>query len=136
MKKIAVVFRSLSSLEVNLLPVPAAGGSTLACPSGLKPPSPPAVKDTCGNQTPAPGPVVRASPSCEGDVTYVWTYTDCEGNGHDWTYTYTIEYEDFTVPADGGSTIACPSGLNTPSPLAVTATSEIYPLPPHDALPL
>ena len=28
---------------------------------------------------------------CEGTITYTWTYTDCEGNNHDWVYTYTIE---------------------------------------------
>ena len=32
-------------------------------------------------------------------MTYTYTYTDCEGNTHDWVYTYTIERADFTVPA-------------------------------------
>ena len=36
-------------------------------------------------------------------------YTDCEGNTHDWVYTYTVEYNDFSVPANGSSTVACPN---------------------------
>ena len=43
---------------------------------------------------------------CEGTITYTWNYADCEGNNHDWVYTYTIEVP-FTVPADDGSTVAC-----------------------------
>ncbi|MBK9017880.1 MAG: hypothetical protein IPM82_29700 [Saprospiraceae bacterium] len=34
--------------------------------------------------------------------TYTWTYTDCEGNSHPWSFAYTIERNDFTVPANGG----------------------------------
>ena len=80
---------------------------------------------------PLSGPVVSSTPACEGDVTYVWTYTDCEGNTHDWTYTFTIEYEDFTMPADDGEIIACASQLYTPVPPVVNDNcgDPIIPVP-------
>jgi len=52
----------------------------IACATGLYTPVPPAVTDNCGAALTPTGPVVSATPACEGDVTYVWTYTDCEGN--------------------------------------------------------
>jgi hypothetical protein len=30
-----------------------------------------------------------------------FTYSDCSGNSHVWTYTYTIDIPDFTLPAMG-----------------------------------
>ena len=54
---------------------------------------------------------------CEGTITYTWKYTDCEGNNHDWVYTYTIEVEDFAVPAGDG----LDGGLCGPGPHAHTA---------------
>jgi hypothetical protein len=36
-------------------------------------------------------------------MVYTFTYTDCAGNTHVWTYTYTIDIPDFTLPADGAS---------------------------------
>ena len=74
-------------------------------------PVPPVVNDNCGDPIiPVPTPPTP-TPACEGDVYYVWTYTDCEGNTHDWTYTFTIEYEDFQMPADDGEIIQCASQL-------------------------
>ncbi|MCQ2234281.1 MAG: gliding motility-associated C-terminal domain-containing protein, partial [Paludibacteraceae bacterium] len=56
-------------------------------------PTLPVVKDNCGNVlTPtATSPVISAIPACEGDVTYTYTYEDCEGNTHDWVYTYHLK---------------------------------------------
>ena len=34
-------------------------------------------------------------------MTWVFNYEDCEGNNHDWSYIYTIDIPDFTVPANG-----------------------------------
>ena len=107
------------TIEYEDFTMPADAGSTIACASLLVTPTPPVVNDNCGFAITPTGPVVSSTPACEGDVTYVWTYTDCEGNTHDWTYTYTIEYEDFTMPADAGSTIACASLLVTPTPPVV-----------------
>jgi gliding motility-associated-like protein len=107
------------TIEYEDFTMPADAGETVACASGLYTPTPPVVNDYCGNPITPTGPTVSATPPCEGDVTYVWNYADCEGNNHDWTYTFTIEYEDFTMPADAGETVACAGDLYTPAPPAV-----------------
>jgi hypothetical protein len=65
------------------------------------------MQDACGNTiTPVAG--VAPSPlTCEGDMVYTFTYTDCAANTHVWTYTYTIDIPDFNLPADGASTVNC-----------------------------
>ena len=82
-------------------------GSTVACIDEAVQPTPPTVTDNCGN-TLAPGVAVEGGTydGCEGTRTFTFTYTDCEGTAHDWTYTYTIEREDFNMPADGGTTVS------------------------------
>ena len=52
----------------------------------------------------------------KGPVTYTFTYTDCEGNTHDWVYTYTIERLPFADPTDAGSTVACAALASYPAP--------------------
>jgi hypothetical protein len=64
---------------------------------------------------PAPSPL-----TCEGDIVYTFTYTDCAGNTHDWTYTYTIDIPDFTLPVNGASTVNCPADAVAPTPPSVT----------------
>jgi hypothetical protein len=100
--------------------MPADQGSTIACAALLAAPSVPTVTDNCGNALTPVGPVVSTTPACEGDVTYTYTFTDCEGNTHDWVYTYTIESLDFTMPADQASTIACAAQLAAPTAPTVT----------------
>ncbi|HLP93480.1 MAG TPA: cohesin domain-containing protein, partial [Saprospiraceae bacterium] len=81
----------------------------------------PAVTDNCGNNLTPTGPVQGGTyAGCEGTITYTWTYTDCEQNTHDWTYTYNIEVVDFTVPANQGSTVNCAIDAVQPTPPAVT----------------
>jgi hypothetical protein len=100
--------------------MPADDGETVACAADLYTPTAPVVTDNCGNTIIPTGPTVSETPACEGDVTYVWNYTDCEGNSHDWTYTFTIEREDFGMPADDGETVACAADLYTPTAPVVT----------------
>ena len=71
--------------------MPANASSTVACAADVVAPTVPAVTDNCGTTLTASAPVVSATPACEGDVTYTYTFTDCEGNTHDWIYTYTID---------------------------------------------
>jgi hypothetical protein len=42
-------------------------------------------------------------------MVYTFTYADCAGHTHDWTYTYTIAAPDFTLPVNGSATVNCPS---------------------------
>ena len=54
--------------------------------------------DACGNTiTPVVG--TPSPTACEGPMVYTFTYTDCAGNSNVWTYTYTIDIPDFTLPA-------------------------------------
>jgi uncharacterized protein YjdB/acyl-CoA hydrolase len=108
------------TIEREDFAMPAHAGSTIACASALVTPTPPAVTDHCGNALTPTGPVVSATPVCEGVVTYTWTYTDCEGNMHDWVYTYTIEYNDFTLPANEASTVSCIASAVAPTLPTVT----------------
>ncbi|MBK8054554.1 MAG: T9SS type A sorting domain-containing protein [Saprospiraceae bacterium] len=110
------------TIERNDFTLPANGGSTVACPAAANVvPTPPSKMSECGEPIIPTGPVVSATPACEGTKTYTWTYTDCEGNSHDWVYTYTIERNDFTVPANGSATVSCPADITTPTPPTVTS---------------
>ena len=115
--------------------LPADGGSTVACIADAQVvPTPPAVNNSCGNAVTITGPVVGADPVCSGTKTYTWTYTDCNNTTATWTYTYTITPPTFTLPADGGSTVACiadaqvvptPPAVNNSCGNAVTITGPV-----------
>ncbi|MFN7833437.1 MAG: HYR domain-containing protein, partial [Bacteroidota bacterium] len=108
------------TIERNDFTMPANGASTVACIAGATQPVPPAVNDNCGNPITPVGPTVGGTyTSCEGTRTYTWVYTDCEGNTNNWVYTYTIEREEFTMPANGASTVSCISNAVVPTPPAV-----------------
>ncbi|MCC6724603.1 MAG: T9SS type A sorting domain-containing protein, partial [Saprospiraceae bacterium] len=103
--------------------VPANGATTVACPANATQPTPPTVLDACGKTLSPTGPVVMNNPTpltCEGSRTYTWTYTDCSGHSHPWSFVYTIERLDFTVPANGSATVACPDETDVvPTPPVV-----------------
>ena len=103
------------------LTLPSDGGSTVACVSDANVvPTPPSVTNSCGDPVIPTGPVTGADPVCSGTKTYTWTYTDCDGTSADWVYTYTVSPPSFTLPADGGSTVACVSDAQViPSPPTV-----------------
>lgn len=82
---------------------PTPAGTTVDCISDAVAPHTltgvmPTVKDDCGNTLlpvePLPTtyviPTTGGYDGCSGDVTYTYTYKDCEGNSHNWVYTYTI----------------------------------------------
>jgi gliding motility-associated-like protein len=108
------------TIEREDFTMPANASSTVACPADVVAPTVPAVTDNCGNTLTPSAPVISAMPTCEDNVTYTYTFTDCEGNTHDWVYTYTIEREDFTMPANASSTVACPADVLAPTVPAVT----------------
>ncbi|MFI0425313.1 MAG: HYR domain-containing protein, partial [Flavobacterium sp.] len=91
------------TIEREDFTMPANASSTVACAADIVAPTVPAVTDNCGNTLTASAPIVSTMPTCEGDVTYTYTFTDCEGNTHDWVYTYTIDdtiAPTGTAPAD------------------------------------
>ncbi|MBR5982399.1 MAG: leucine-rich repeat protein, partial [Bacteroidales bacterium] len=85
-----------------------------------EPTSLPTVTDNCGN-TLTPSAAVQGGTynGCSGTRTYTFTYTDCAGHSHDWTYIYTIAPEDFLtlMPPNEGTTVACISeAIEPPTP--------------------
>jgi parallel beta-helix repeat protein len=81
----------------------------------------PIVKDVCGTVIPTPEPVLTDGTyiDCEGTKLYTYTYTDCAGNSTPWVFTYNIERNDFTMPANTTATVACVSNVVVPTPPAV-----------------
>ena len=103
---------------------PANGASTVSCPSNATDPGPPSnITDACGRSvTPVLiGSVSNPSPiTCNGTVVWTYRYTACDGTTTaDWTYTYTVTYSGvLTPPANGSSTVSCPSNAVDPGPPA------------------
>jgi len=122
--------------------MPANGASTVACIASATQPVPPSVNDNCGNPITPVGPTIGGTYNgCEGTRTYTWKYTDCEGNWHNWVYTYTIERNDFTVPANPAPVeVACYSAIaaQLPVPPAVTDNcgNALTPTGPVESTPL
>src|SRR5678809_758585 len=104
------------TIDIPDFTLPADGSSTVNCAADAVAPTPPAMQDACGNDI-IPVPGTTPSPlTCEGDMVYTFTYTDCASNSHVWTYTYTIDIADFTLPADGSSTVNCAADAVVPTP--------------------
>ncbi|MBI1227952.1 MAG: T9SS type A sorting domain-containing protein [Bacteroidetes bacterium] len=103
--------------------VPANGAATVPCPANATTPTPPVVLDACGKTTTRTGPVITNNPNplvCEGTRTYTYTYTDCAGHSHQWSFVYTVIRLDFGVPPNGGSTVDCPDDTDAqPTPPVV-----------------
>ena len=110
---ITVNLNQVFTIELTDFTLPANTTSTVACAADIVAPSVPVVTDNCGNVLVASAPVVSASPTCEGNVTYTYTFTDCEGNTHNWVHTFTV---DDTTP---------PTGIAPSDILDLQCTSEI-----------
>src|SRR5688500_20015060 len=103
------------TIDMQDFTLPANGTSIVNCPADATAPTAPVVVDACGNTiTPVAGPAPSPA-ACEGDMVYTFTYTDCAGTSHDWTYTYTIDMQDFTLPANGTSIVNCPADATAPT---------------------
>lgn len=111
--------------------VPADGGETVTCINNINVNlvTPPSVNDNCGIPLIPTGPSLPVYDppafTCEGTVTYTWTYTDCENNSVTWDYIFTV---DQTSPTESGgpvpndSTITC--GLEGLPPLTLPAVVD------------
>ena len=86
------------------------------CYANIVLPTPPTITDNCGVTLIPSGPVETGSVTCEGDITYTWTYTDCEGNTQDYVHTVTIEYLPFTAIPPTTSVVDCYANIVLPTP--------------------
>src|SRR5688500_20054121 len=82
--------------------------------------TPPSVTDNCENTLTPTGPVVSTPPTCEDDITYTWTYTDCEGNSQQYVHTLTVEFEPFPAIPPTSATVDCIAEIVVPTPPTVT----------------
>lgn len=89
------------TIEREDFTMPTNGDSTVDCIADAVAPHTltgvmPTVKDQCDENTLSPVEplpttyTVGTYDGCSGTVTYTYTYKDCEGNSHNWVYTYTI----------------------------------------------
>jgi hypothetical protein len=88
---VSTVYTQVITVENEDFVMPANAASTVACVANAVAPVLPNVTDNCGNVLVPAAPVVSPAPACEGMMTYTYAYTDCEGNTHNWVYTYTID---------------------------------------------
>ena len=116
---------TVSAITTSL---PPNGTANVACPALAIAPTPPInitpINQTCPLVQPV-GPTITNNPnpiSCEGTREYAYTYTDCANNFiGTWTFTYTIERQPFTLPANGAATVACPALAVAPTLPTVTS---------------
>jgi hypothetical protein len=102
----ATCARSITVRDVTPPPVPANTASTVACPALATAPVPPVVIDACAGAITPTGPAILNNPNpltCEGTRTFTFTFTDCSGNASQWSHTYTIEQESFTINVPNGN---------------------------------
>jgi hypothetical protein len=106
--------------------VPADGGEIVTCINDIDVNllDPPIVNDNCGIPLTPSGPSGPVYDplllTCDGTVTYTWTYADCEGNTMTWDYVYSVEQSspiEMGGPVQNSSTISC--GLQGTAPLAL-----------------
>ena len=78
--------------------------------------------------------VISGTPTCEGDVTYTYKFKDCEGNTHDWVYTYAISRTGAPTisncPANitvstGAGRATCNQTATWTAPTATTSCGEV-----------
>lgn len=96
---------------------PMDASTTVDCPADAAlPPTSflPVVIDNCGNVLSPSAPVVSGTVSCEGNVTWTYIYTDCEGNSQNWVFTYMVERQPFVTPPAGMVTVPCPANAAIP----------------------
>ncbi|MCB4797708.1 DUF7507 domain-containing protein [Neotamlana laminarinivorans] len=71
----------------------------------------PTVTDSCGNVLDPSKIEINENPNpitCEGTITYIYTYTDCAGSSDIWQFVYTIDTPAFSIAdADGASSVNC-----------------------------
>ena len=92
----------------TVLVVAADGSSTVDCLADAQvQPVAAAVMDVCGNVL-IPVVTTPVNIVCEGDMDWIFTYTDCAGNTADWVYTYTIYVVTLpVVPANATELVVC-----------------------------
>jgi hypothetical protein len=103
-------------------------GTTIACASELKEPALPVVKDACGNELTGVLKSVTPTelPTCEGTVTYVYTFTDCANHSHDWSFVYKIEKTSPVISSGGieaGKVISCIGEATEPTAIPTAKNS-------------
>jgi len=72
----------------------------VACAVNATLPTPPVVTDNCGRTLSVSAGVPSADPTCAGDKTWTFTYTDCANQTYTYVVTYTIDPPVVDMPDD------------------------------------
>ncbi len=113
------------TIDALTVSMPAAGSSTVACPSLVVAPAVPTVLDNCGRTLTVSSPVISIASACSGTQTYTYTYTSCSGTTYPWVYTYTIN-DNISPTVTGTLTASTVSGCSAAAaPIAVTTVAAL-----------
>ena len=91
----------------------------VACAALAAAPTTASCTDNCGNDHPDRACHGRHLCRLRRHHHLYLTYTDCEGNTHDWVYTYTIEVKTSPCRPMTASTVACAAVATAPTPPVV-----------------
>ncbi|WP_235298837.1 HYR-like domain-containing protein [Portibacter marinus] len=108
----------------SLIP-PVPTDTVVQCYNDIILPSPPQILDDCGNEIVPSGPIESDVPECSGEITYTWTYLDCQGN--EVYYIHTVTLDDTTPPTASNLpdvTVACEDGLPAPDTTLITDAQD------------
>jgi hypothetical protein len=97
------VYTHTVTIEYEDFTMPSDGSSTVTCVESAVAPTLPTVTDNCGNPLTPTGPTMSGTllpGGCDGTVIYTYNYADCEGNTHDWVYTYNVTKRPTTLTFD------------------------------------
>jgi len=126
---------------VNTIPltIPENGTNTVNCISDATETfTVPSISDACGNTLAPSDAVITETPdplTCEGTITYTYTFTDCSNNSYEWAYVYTIDIPAFTIlNDDGAQTVECISDASETFTLPTVTDACGNTLTPSDAV--
>ncbi|MEO5907386.1 MAG: hypothetical protein ABIQ11_11710, partial [Saprospiraceae bacterium] len=90
------------------------------CYANIVLPTPPVIVDNCGVTLVPTGPVETGISTCEGAITYTWTYFDCEENTHNYVHTVLVEYGPLDPIPPSANVADCYADIIIPTPPVVT----------------
>ncbi|MDQ3017591.1 MAG: SprB repeat-containing protein, partial [Bacteroidota bacterium] len=113
-----------ATIEYEPFPSIPSTSDVVDCYANIILPAPPDVIDNCGNALIPSAPIESGIISCESEITYTWTYTDCEGNIQ--TYEHFVTINDDILPTASDPADINLAGCNTavPAPDASVVTDE------------
>lgn len=100
-------WKFIYTIAISDFSVPADENTSVNCFNQINTPVPPPVTDACGGVIVPSTPNITGNTACSNAVVYQYTYSDCAGHQHIWTYTYhLLNQTTLTPPANAFSTVS------------------------------